>query len=209
MGLIVFQCGAVLSARPVDLERENPEDPTKYTREHRLIFFAVLEGLYEDGVAGEGLELIIPDPEGMTIEGHPEKTNFVYACPLCMPAFNAFQLYAGRRPFYGQKGTRYNTFGAGLSEEMLVRLRGAPQERRDVIEELIREWVQRRLDGMALSEEERAEIEVNLKEMKEKGEEVLKGFQEGMNGDFYAEEYADWKKCSICSGANISEVEEE
>ena len=33
-------------------------------------------------------ELIIPDARGMWIEGQPEKTNFVYACPLCTPAFD-------------------------------------------------------------------------------------------------------------------------
>jgi hypothetical protein len=180
--------------------RENPDDASKYTRETRLIFYAVLEGLYEDGVAGEALDLIVPDPQGMTIKDHPEQTNFVYACPLCMPAFDAFRLYAARSPFYGQKGTDYNTFGPGLSDEMVERLKGAPQERREVIQELMRKWVQTRLDGMALSDAERAGIEENLKEMKERGEETLKGFQEGRNGEFYAEEYADWKKCAICSG---------
>lgn len=37
---------------PIDRNSENPTDPSKFTFERKLIFYAVLEGLYEDGVAG-------------------------------------------------------------------------------------------------------------------------------------------------------------
>ena len=50
-----------------DRDRENPKDPSKFSMERRLVFYAVLEGLYEDGVAGEALELMIPDERGMLI----------------------------------------------------------------------------------------------------------------------------------------------
>tara|TARA_R110000850_G_scaffold202967_22_gene329116 strand:+ start:250 stop:678 length:429 start_codon:yes stop_codon:yes gene_type:complete len=138
----------------------------------------------------------------MFVEGHPEKTNFVYSCPLCMPAFNAFQLYAARSPFYGQKGTRYNTFGEGVSDEMRARLKGAPKERRQAIQDLIRRWVKRRLDALTLTEEARTSIEENLKEMKDKGEATLKRFKDGSSSDYFAKNYDGWEKCPICSGAS-------
>ena len=137
---------------PIDRNSENPTDPSKFTFERKLIFYAVLEGLYEDGVAGEALELIIPDERSMILEEAPEKTNFVYACPICMPTFDALCLYKARSPFYAQKGTKYNTYGPGLPEEVLKQLKSTPQDRRDTIEKLINKWIQRRLDNTQLTD---------------------------------------------------------
>src|SRR5688572_9755879 len=55
------------------------------TRAGQLVFFAVLEGLYRDGVTNSDVDLIIPPGDG----GRPRFDNeiFVYACPLCHPAF--------------------------------------------------------------------------------------------------------------------------
>lgn len=184
-----------------DRDRENPPDPSKFPFEQRLIFHAVLEGLYEDGVSGEALERLIPDPESMWVDDEPEKTNFVYACPICMPTFDALQLYQSRRPFYGQKGTKYNTFGAGLSEEWVSRLTAAPAERRDAVQELVHRWVKRRIDRMKLTDAERASIEENLVRMKKEGESQLQQFQEGGNGNWFAAQYVNWKKCAACEGA--------
>jgi len=156
---------------PIDPNRENPTYPSKFTFERKLIFYAVLEGLFEDGVAGEALELILPDARSMTLEDAPEKTNFVYACPICMPTFDALRLYQARLPFYAQKGTKYNTYGPGLSEEIMKELRGTPFQRRDAIEALINQWIQRRLDNLKLTDCERGQIEKNLSAMRKKGEE--------------------------------------
>lgn len=188
--------------RADDRKRENPLDPSKFTVERRLIFHAVLEGLYEDGVSGEALEQLIPDPESMWIEGEPQKTNFVYSCPICMPTFDALRLYQSREPFYAQKGTVYNTYGPGLSDEWLARLKGDPNERRDAIQELVQTWVNRRLDRMKLTPAERSAIEINLTEMKKDGEMRLKNFQDRYNGDLFAELYEGWKKCAACEGAS-------
>ena len=185
-----------------DLTKENPDYESKYYREFRLIFFAVLEGLYEDGVAGEALELIIPDEKTMMIEDAPEKTNFVYACPICTPTFDALRLYKARSPFYSQKATKYNTFGLGLSEEVMKQLRGTPFERRDAIEALVNKWIQRRLDNTKLTCEEREQIEKNLSTMRKKGEKMLKLFQSEKSYNGFKKYYSNWKKCAACSGAS-------
>ena len=57
--------------RQPDWDSENPPNATRYPTEHRLVFFAVLEGLYEDGVTGEALDLLIPNEEGMWVNDQP------------------------------------------------------------------------------------------------------------------------------------------
>jgi len=187
---------------PIDPNRENPTYPSKFTFERKLIFYAVLEGLFEDGVAGEALELILPDARSMTLEDAPEKTNFVYACPICMPTFDALRLYPARLPFYAQKATKYNTYGPGLSEEIMKELRGTPFQRRDAIEALINKWIQRRLDNLKITDCERDQIEKNLSAMRKKGEEMLKRFQSEKNYNGFKKYYENWKKCAACSGTS-------
>ncbi len=172
-----------------------------YSFEQKLIFHAVLEGLYTDGISGEALDAILPDQEDMWVQGEPEKTNFVYSCPICMPAFDACRLYGARKPFFGQKTTQYNTFGAGPSDALETRLKGSPDERRKAIRELIEIWVDRRLKMMRLTEEEHNKIEANLEQMKRDGEKALKNFNENKNGDFFSQQYEEWKSCPFCDGA--------
>ena len=199
LGLCLLHSGFIHSEDERD--RENPKDPLIYSREHRLIFHAVLEGLYEDGVSGEALELMIPDVRGMWIKDEPDKTNFVYSCPICMATFEALRLYKGRSTFYAQKGTRYTTFGPGVPEGVINRLKGSPQDRRDAIQELIQSWVKRRLDMMALTRTERTAIENNLKQLKKDGEAALKRFQNGEHGGGFEKHYANWEKCAACEAA--------
>ena len=47
----------------------------------RMVFFAVLEGLYEDGVPGDVVDSIVPRKVGKG--KHRMKTSFVFSCPLC------------------------------------------------------------------------------------------------------------------------------
>src|SRR4051794_38029157 len=59
----------------------------------KMVFFAVLEGLYEDGVANEAVDNIV----GKTKDGKTEiRHTFVFQCPLCHPVYEAFRLYQHR-----------------------------------------------------------------------------------------------------------------
>ena len=200
---ILFSLVAIQFLHGKDWNQENPDDPSKYSYERKLVFFAVLEGLYEEGVAGEALELILPDPGHMLDPAAPEKANFVYACPICMATFDALVLYAARRPFFAQKGTRYNTYGVGLPKETMERLRGKPQERRLAIEGLVEKWIKKRLANQNLTKEQRATVEKNLVSMRKDGEKMLKTFQGEWAGKAhpYKKYYTGWKGCSACNGA--------
>ena len=128
--------------------------------------------------------------------------SFVYACPLCHPAFEAFRLYATRRPFYGQKGDDVDTFGKGLTTAQVTQLKSAdPNQRRAGLQGLIQHWVGQRLDMMRLSDDERGDIAAKLKKLKEDGTRVLKHFQSGKSGGHYADIYRDWESCPSCTGS--------
>src|SRR5262245_16971335 len=56
----------------------------------RLVFHAVLEGLYEDGVTDDVVNNIVPaDKTGR----EKMRRSFVLGCPLCQPVFEAFCVY--------------------------------------------------------------------------------------------------------------------
>jgi hypothetical protein len=137
------------------------------SRASQLVFFAVLEGLYRDGVSNDDVDRIIPPGEN----GKPrfDTEHFVYACPLCHPAFDAFCLYRQRDPFYGLKG-RLDTFGPGLEPTIATRLHSQePAERRQAIEALINRWVSQRLDMMRLSKAEREAITSEIQQGRKQG----------------------------------------
>jgi hypothetical protein len=199
--ILLFLAGASASLAFAALARDhqNPNPPEgEYNEYHRFVFYAVLEGCYEDGLTAGDIDLIIPPDEH---GGRSMSTNFVYTCPLCHPTFEAFRLYGSRKYFYGQKATRYDTFGQGLDDELKAQLRGTANERRTAIQGLISRWVERRADLLRMDKAERAGLGLAMKEMKKKGEEAMQRFQQGGNGDYYAEAYKDWKACPICDGA--------
>ena len=78
----------------------NPE----FTRGHKFVYFAVLEGLYEEGLSDAMVASILG--EGMT-------DHFVYGCPVCIPAYQAILLYKDRPGFVNRKRPARD-FGSGL-----------------------------------------------------------------------------------------------
>jgi len=157
------------------------------SRASQLIFFAVLEGLYRDGVSNDDVDLIIPlNPKG---QGRFDPDHFVYACPLCHPAFEAFRVYRQREPFFGLKA-RLDTLGPGLDNSVTLRLRSTnADERRQAIEELINRWVRQRLELMRLSSDERETI----------NREMEQGRKQGMNG--LKQTTQTRTNCPICDGS--------
>jgi hypothetical protein len=142
------------------------------SRASQLVFFAVLEGLYRDGVQNDDVDLIIPP--GKDGRGGFDLEHFVYACPLCHPAFEAFRLYRQREPFYGLKA-RVDSFGPGLDEVVRAQLRSPDAEqRRQAIQGLVNRWVERRLEMMRLTEAERADITREMEAGRKQGMGMLK-----------------------------------
>lgn len=173
--------------------REKPRiiDPGSCTQ---LVFFAVLEGLYEDGVSTDDVERILavdPRTKQPRLEEH-----FVYSCPLCMPAFDAMVLYRSRPNFYGRKDSA-DTFGPGLEPAIKKKLDSAQKaDQLEAVQTLVNRWVGRRLDSMRLTKDEREQWTAVIEEGRQKGMAFLQAVQAGNRN-----EYLGWKGCAICDGS--------
>ncbi len=174
------QSAAKPSEPAADVKRD---DPWYSTAAGHLIFFAVLEGLYTDGVSTEAVEQIIPKGDF--------REHFVYCCPLCHPAYEAFRLYRERHEFHGLKVSVSN-FGHGLSAKVMDQLKSGDRKvRLEVIQSLIRTWILRYLSSQKLADAERQKIEQQLIEGQKKGLMALQNSQD-----------PTWpiKGCAICDG---------
>lgn len=163
------------------------------SRASQLVFFAVLEGLYRDGVTNGDVDLIVPP--GKSGKPRFDNEHFVYACPLCHPAFEAFCVYRRREDFFGLKAP-VDTFGRGLDQAVTASLRSNESgQRRQAIERLINRWVSQRLEMMRLTEAER---EATTRELE-------KGRKQGMEGLKQAAQAGQASQtrtnCPICDGS--------
>jgi len=156
------------------------------------IFFAVLQGLYRDGVPNDLVDRIIRIDEQTRYPA-----NFVWACPVCMPAYEAFRLYRGR-PAFNDKGQR-DTFGPGLPKDQVEKLTAVDQAVSQLaIEELIQGWMDRRMDELRLTADERAEWRMEMEKRRKEGMTYLDMYKDqGLGGS-----YAGMKTCPVCEGAN-------
>jgi hypothetical protein len=166
------------------------EESDKYDRE---VFFAVLEGLYADGVQNAVVDRVLEvDPQTK----YP--AHFVYACPICMPAYNAFATYRARPEFAGDKQHR-NAFGSGLSSEQVQALtEGDLARRQRAILQLVQGWIERHLGSRRLNDDERARWRQAMEERRKKGMAMLEMYRaQGLGGS-----YAELKECAFCDAAN-------
>jgi len=157
------------------------------------VFFAVLEGLYTDGVSNAAVDMILAkDPD----TGYPQ--NFVWSCPICMPALDAFNLYRVRPRFAGLK-IESDTFGDGLSQETLRDLASPFLDiRQAAIRGLVERWVERRVTSLRLTPEERARWDEAMEQRRKKGMAMLASYRSGERPGGYAA----MKACPFCDGAN-------
>lgn len=159
----------------------------------RFIFFAVLEGLYNDGLSDASVSAIL---------GDDIKDNFVISCPICIPTMDAIYFYVDR-PTFGGKNTTYRTFGPGLNREERQALAGTSEERRKQIQKLVARWIEARIASRNLPEAEEAKLRQNLRKYRERGSKALEILKNGGNGEMLQKAYANWDCCPSCNGATL------
>src|SRR5262249_1965723 len=143
------------AADPVPLGKEKPAAAKPASGQDapvcQMVFFAVREGLYTDGVPAEVVDSIVPP----TKEGDDSvKTSFVIECPLCHPVYEAFRLYQQRKPF--ADAPKRDTIGKGIDPELVKKLKSAtPITRLTALKVLVQNWVERRLTMIRLTEDEK------------------------------------------------------
>ena len=162
----------------------------------QLIFFAVLEGLYLDGVSSDTVELIIGPKDKPVYEAFRE--HFIYACPLCHPAFEAFTLYRQRQVIYGLKPPGIDTFGKGLDPKLITQLKSPVRNvRLAAIKTLVQKWTTQRIEKLRLVDEERATFTRMIAVGRKQG----MGRLQAQLNDPNAKHDPTWKACAICDGS--------
>ncbi len=109
------------------------------------IFFAVLEGLYADGVPDEVVDafLLKNDAGGRAL--------FVPGCPICLPTLNALLHYRARPDLEGYKVVT-DTFGKGLGAELTAAATSADLDLRfQTLNHLVGTWMERRKTSLRLT----------------------------------------------------------
>jgi hypothetical protein len=160
----------------------------------QFVFFAVLEGLYKDGVPNEVVDLVINPSRTMD---NKVKHCFVFQCEICHAAYEAFATYRLRQPF--QKSAGRDTFGKGLSEKITRNLKSDDAATRVfALGDMIRPWILQRVEQMKLSKEKQEELVAVLLKFKDDARTKLHKFR--------AEDplYKDWMfygSCQACEAA--------
>lgn len=157
------------------------------------IFFAVLEGCYQDGATTELVDAMrAAEPKSGYL------ANFVYACPICMPVVSALDLYAARSKFRGSKEGA-DTFGTGVEPALATRILGSDAaDRRVAIETLVGRWIKRWLDAHRLTDAERAAWATEFANGRKIGMEYLEAYRRA----FPDAGFDAMKTCPACEAAN-------
>lgn len=157
------------------------------------IFYAVLEGLYDEGVGNDDVDILLRADKATQ-----RLVHFVPGCPLCLPTIDALRLYRLRPKFYGLKGEP-DSFGDGLPERERTLLRGSDDEQRQVLQAFVERSLQRRMASLRLTAAERTQWELVLHEMREKGTMLLRAAQ-----SHDASVLGGAKGCAACDGLHAA-----
>jgi hypothetical protein len=160
----------------------------------RLVFHAVLEGLYEDGVTDDVVNNIVPpDKKGR----EKMRRSFVLDCPLCQPAFEAFCVYQNRPKF--SDGSQKSTFGKGLPEAVKKGLLSETVSTRLMtLRGPIHRWVEARLRSMKLTAEERQKWWEDIRDRSNQGTATLTAHQKA---DPWYKTWSGYWGCAACLGS--------
>ena len=162
----------------------------------QFVFFAVLEGLYRDGVQNEIVDAII----GNKIEKKENKvkSHFVFRCKLCHATYEAFRTYRNRPAFMQTKGA--STFGKGADLVMVKKLSSKDARTRIYsMGALVRPWIMHRIKETRKTPEEKTAMKKRFEKYAQEGADLLRTHKRAKDGF-----YLDWKfygSCQACEAA--------
>ena len=163
---------------------------------YRFIFYAVLDGCFEDGISTEDVSQILKGGEKGAY------SHFIYACPICTPTIHALEVYRSRPAHFYSLKSGASTFGPGLTPDLKKQLYSAkPEDRLAAINALMQGWISRRMSLLKLSEQERTQLKMKLEAMRKKGMEALKVMAAGDPAKFKMSAFANVQQCAVCNGA--------
>jgi len=162
----------------------------------QFVFFAVLEGLYRDGIQNEIVDAIIG--EKILKKDDKVKTHFVFRCKLCHATYEAFRTYRNRMPFMQAKGT--STFGKGVDLAQLKKLRSNDARTRIyAMGAMVRPWIMHRIKETRKTPEEKTAMKKQFTKYAQEGSDLLRTHKRAKDGF-----YLDWSfygSCQACEAA--------
>jgi hypothetical protein len=166
----------------------------------QFVFFAVLEGLYRDGIDNDVVDAVLGDIKKVKDDGDDAKlkTHFVFRCELCHATYEAFRTYRAR-PIFMQSGGK-STFGEGKTDEKIVTDLRSDDARSRVyaMGKLVRPWIMHRIEETRKTDEEKNIMKNRFEKFAREGGELL--------GDLRRNDklYLDWDfygSCQACEAA--------
>lgn len=203
IGLGSFCADAADEADSIHVETGLPlpslKPPTQEWRSDpacQLVFFAVIEGLYTDGVPDEVVDLIVPpkDEENDSVE-----RCFVFRCPMCHAAYEAFVLYQRRQAFNGSNEAK-STFGKDFDITILDNLRSDSAERRvKAMGNLIRPWIDRKINSIEMTDAKRDALVAKMLQYAEEGNRLFQARRADPTSIYH--EWTFYGGCQACEAA--------
>ncbi len=174
---------------------------TPFDERFQFLYFATLEGAHADGLTDAETDRIL-----MRDGGQGAYLHFIYACPICMPVVNGLRAYRGRPEFFSYKlpehQSKHRTMGEGLPEDLRKQLASESQGTRlKAINTLLARWVDRRLQSLNLTPEQRKEWDKRLEDGRQEGMRYLENFRQNGSLKVFAPGYEDFKECAVCNAA--------
>ena len=164
----------------------------------QFIFFAVLEGLYRDGVQNEVVDLVLGEGAEKQKKGEEIKRCFVFKCELCHATYEAFRTYRSRPVFANSAGQ--STFGKGVKAELIESLKSDEAGQRVfAMGKLVRPWIQQRVKSHRLTKEEQTKMQAALFVYIKEGSDLLDKLKREPGSA-----YIDWNfygSCQACEAA--------
>lgn len=188
------------SITPDSKSSKMPSEDHNFSETYQFIFFAVLEGLYHEGVSDTDVDaLLLQNDEKSYV-------NFIYACPICSPTLFAIQTYKNRPQFTSLKlhnyQTEQRTFGYGLLPETSKLLHSEnPKDRLKALYSLVNLWISYRMDKMNLSVDDRNKLLHKIEKDRKSGAQLLESFSKNGTLKDYAPSYSADDECVICNAA--------
>lgn len=210
LALILAVCGVVgsgtsitdaaeeASTRQVDEKLPLPslQPPTQEWRSDpacQLVFFAVLEGLYTDGVPDEVVDLIVP-PKAEN-DGQVERC-FVFRCPMCHAAYEAFVLYQRRQAFNGSSEAK-STFGKDFDRTIIDSLKSDRASTRVMaMGNLIRPWIDRKINSLEMTNAKRDALVAKMLQYAEEGNRLFRARRADPSSVYH--EWTFYGGCQAC-----------
>jgi hypothetical protein len=162
----------------------------------QFVFFAVLEGLYRDGVQNEIVDAIIG--EKIVNKDDKVKTHFVFRCKLCHATYEAFRTYRNRPAFMQAKGA--STFGKGSDLKLLKNLSSKDARTRIyAMGAMVRPWIMHRIKETRKTPEEKTAMKKQFMKYAQEGSDLLRTHKKAKDGF-----YLDWSfygSCQACEAA--------